>query len=417
MSSFVPDPLDDCLSPSGEEPRNSEHPQDPGRTNLVISEMAQVVIMNMLATLYLVIAMLFRFVASSVPGTLDVILPPLIEEPGHPESSSDPETQRIAIISIRATGLMLGFRRIPAGFHVTVTTDGAEWQTSSMPVHVDQAVVEWNERILLPSEPISKVLVSVYASFELGPMLGHGELLRTFEISIGELLDRSEKSNPIIFQPKAGEVISSCTSLFMTVVKRHFDQDDATVYPTIPSTSCDALILRTDASHRLLARYSRTQNSRDLDESITHFGHASDLCPVGHPCRPAALFNLASAKVVSCQGNETSLELDIAISLFQDTLDLRPTGHLDRAVTQLYLAVALLSRFAKRRFQADADAAEELLSDVLRACLANSHVYRAAVLVIEASALHQAGSIDVNDPGQEQPVGSMLPLSPNQLTR
>jgi hypothetical protein len=35
-----------------------------------------------------------------------------------------------------------------------------------------------------PSEPVSKVQVSVYASFELGPMLGHGELL-----------DRSEKSN------------------------------------------------------------------------------------------------------------------------------------------------------------------------------------------------------------------------------
>jgi hypothetical protein len=46
-----------------------------------------------------------------------------------------------------------------------------------------------------PSEPVFKVQVSVYASFELGPMLGHGELLRTFEISVGELLDRSEKSN------------------------------------------------------------------------------------------------------------------------------------------------------------------------------------------------------------------------------
>lgn len=310
MSNFVPDPLNDCPSPPGklEEPRNPEHPQDLGGA---ISEVVQVAIMTMLATLYLVIVMLFRFTTSSVPNALDVILPPLIEEPSHPDHPSDPEetlfsgTQRIAIISIRATDLTLGLRRIPAGFHVTITTDGAEWQTSNMPVHVDQAAVEWNERIPLPSEPVFKVQVSVYASFELGPMLGHGELLRTFEISVGELLDRSEKSNPIIFQPKAGEVISSCTSLFITVVKRHSDQRDAIIYPTTPSTSCDALILRTDAGHRLLARYGRTQNSRDLEESITHFRHASDLCPVGHPCRPAALFNLASAKVVNCQGNET----------------------------------------------------------------------------------------------------------------
>jgi hypothetical protein len=65
-----------------------------------------------------------------------------------------------------------------------------------MPVHLDQAVVEQNERVLLKvvlnsvfpvdieqdsrlSEPDSKVQVSVYASFELGPIFGHRELLLT----------------------------------------------------------------------------------------------------------------------------------------------------------------------------------------------------------------------------------------------
>jgi len=113
--------------------------------------------------------------------------------------------------AIHATDLTLGLLRIPAGFHVVVKTDGAEWQTSNKPVHVDQAVVEWNEPILLyvvlnlifPAgiekgsrlcETSSKVRVSVYASFELGPMLCHGEILRTFEISVLELLDRSENS-------------------------------------------------------------------------------------------------------------------------------------------------------------------------------------------------------------------------------
>jgi len=113
--------------------------------------------------------------------------------------------------AIRATDLTLGLLRIPAGFHVVVKTDGAESQTSNKPVHVDQAVVEWSESILLyvvlnlifpagiekdsrPCDTSSKVRVSVYASYELSPMLCHGEILRTFEISVRELLDRSENS-------------------------------------------------------------------------------------------------------------------------------------------------------------------------------------------------------------------------------
>ncbi|KAG1736958.1 hypothetical protein EDB19DRAFT_1004942 [Suillus lakei] len=257
------------------------------------------------------------------------------EEPSYPEHTQErhlSRVQQVVITAIRATDLTLGLRWITAGFHVVVGADGAECQTSNKPIDVDQAVVEWNERILLPCELSSKVWVSVYASFELGPMLGHGELLRTFEISGGELLDRSEKSHPISFQPKQQEVASPCTSLFMTVEQQLSDENDATMLcplTTLMSSDVDALILRTDAGHRLLARYCRTQNNGDLDQSLSHFERASDLCPMDHPCHPAALFNLATAKFVSCQVNGTYLDLDIPISLFQDALDLRPTGHPD----------------------------------------------------------------------------------------
>ncbi|KAG1724867.1 CHAT domain-containing protein [Suillus lakei] len=346
------------------------------------------------------------------------------EEPSFPGHVQDPGeihlsgVQQVVITAIRATDLALGLRHIPAGFHVTVNADGAECQTGNKPVDVDQAVVEWNEHILLPCEPSSKVRVSVYASFEVGHMLSHGELLRTFEISVGELLDRSEKSHPITFQPKQEEVVSPCASLFMTVEQRLSDENDAAVLcplTTLTSSDGDALILRTDAGYRLLARYRRTQNSSDLDESIIHFERASDLCPIDHPYRPAALFNLATAKLVSCQANGTYLDLEIPLSLFQDALDLRPTGHPDRPITQLHLAIALLSRFAIRGFQTDGDLAKELLREVLDVCHANSHIYRAALLVIETSALHPAGSTDASDLGQQRPAASMLPLSPNQL--
>ncbi|KAG0691936.1 hypothetical protein DFH29DRAFT_616684 [Suillus ampliporus] len=290
---------------------------------------------------------------------LDNPLPPLDEEPSHPEHSRDlgdvhmGDIQQVTITSILATDLGLGLRRVPAGFYVTVQADGTEWRTSNKPVHVDQVAVEWNERILLPSERSSKVRVSVYASFELGPMLGHGECLRTFDVSVGELRDRSENSRPFVFQPKAGDVVSSCTSFFATVEQRVSYEDDAPVFPPMaPSTSCDTQTSRlmTDAGHCLLTRYHRTQDSRDLDQSITHFQRASDLCPIDHPCHPAALFNLATAKFISCQVNGTYLDLDIPISLFQDALDMRLTGHPDRPVTQFHLSMALPVSFRETGF-------------------------------------------------------------------
>ncbi|KAG1730805.1 uncharacterized protein EDB91DRAFT_740853 [Suillus paluster] len=146
----------------------------------------------------------------------------------------------VGITSIRATDVSLGLRRIPVGFHVTVQADGAKWQTTNKVVHIDQAVVEWNERIPLPLEPSSKVWFRVYASFESSPMLGQGEPLRTFEISVGELLDRSERACPFTFQPKVGDVVSPCTSLFITVEQRNLHEDDAAVpYPITPSTSSE----------------------------------------------------------------------------------------------------------------------------------------------------------------------------------
>lgn len=51
--------------------------------------------------------------------------------------------------AIRATDLSIGLRRIPAGFNVVVKANGAEYQTSNLSIHVDQAVVEWHERIPL----------------------------------------------------------------------------------------------------------------------------------------------------------------------------------------------------------------------------------------------------------------------------
>ncbi|KAG1789916.1 CHAT domain-containing protein [Suillus variegatus] len=348
------------------------------------------------------------------------------EQPSYREPTQDSGEmqlsgpQQVVITAIRATDLTLGLRRIPAGFHTVVKVDSGEYETSNKSVNVDQTEVEWQERIVLPCDPSSKVRVSVYASFELGPMVCHGEALRTFEISVGELLNRSENLHPITFQPKQGEVVSACTSLFMRVEQQLCDQNDAAVLRPLTTVAChdmEVLALLTDAGHGLLARYRRTQNSGDIEQSIKHFERALNLCLMDHPYHPAALFNLATAKFVSCQADGRYLDLDILISHFQKALELRATDHPDRSATQLHLAIALLSRFAKRGFETDADAAKGLLSEVLKVCHANSHIYRAALIAMEMGALHSAGRIDANEIGQERPTTSMVPLSPNQLVR
>ncbi|OJA10755.1 hypothetical protein AZE42_04254 [Rhizopogon vesiculosus] len=358
-----------------------------------------------------------------VPDPLGGSLPLLGQESGHlPENPQEAEeihltdSRQIVITTIRASDLTLGLRRIPAGFYVMIQVDGAQWQTTLKHVEdLDVVTVEWNEQVVLPPEPSCKVRFRVYASFELGSMLGHGDLLRTFETSIAELLDRSENSRPIVFQPKMGEVVSPCTSLFIAVEQLVFSKTDVgALCPITVSTHNDMrnLMQLSDAGHCILGRFHRTQDFRDLDQSIMHFESARDLCPDGYPSRPAVLFNLAAARFISCQVKGTYLDLDIPISLFQEALDSHPTGHPDRPTTQLHLALALLSRFGTRGFQMDANAAEELLNEVLDVCHAKSHIYRSALLAINTHVLQTARSVDANALRAEGPV---VPWSPEEL--
>ncbi|KAG1871575.1 hypothetical protein F4604DRAFT_2013560 [Suillus subluteus] len=257
---------------------------------------------------------MFCFTTNSLPDPSNDTFPPLAEEPSHLEQyPQDPgETHLTGMQQIVIT---------------VIKTGSAESQTSNKPVYVDQAIVEWNERI---------------------PLI-----------------------TAIIFQPWQGEVLSLCTSMFVTVEQRSSDENDAAVPCPLPiPTSGDMDV---------------TQTSEDLDQSIKHFERVLGLCPMGYPCCAAAEFHLANMKFVNCQAKGIYLDLNIPINLFQDALYFRPTGHPDWPVTQLHLAIALLSLFATR-------GVKWLLM------------------------WPKARNTDANDLGQKQLAVSMLPLSPNQLS-
>ncbi|KAF8125432.1 hypothetical protein EV363DRAFT_630578 [Boletus edulis] len=112
------------------------------------------------------------------------------------------------ITSIRATGVALGLRRLPAGFYSVVHHSDLEWRTENKCSSVKDDVVEWGGPIPIPSDPSATVCLEVYAAFEFQPMLGTGEQLRKLTITAKQLLDRGEKHIPLIFLPKDGDIVS-----------------------------------------------------------------------------------------------------------------------------------------------------------------------------------------------------------------
>ncbi|KAG2032446.1 hypothetical protein BDR03DRAFT_1002577 [Suillus americanus] len=164
---------------------------------------------------------------NSVPDPLDDTLEALVSS----QVLNNPKTQdrhtslecnkSSLLVSIRATDLTLGLRRIPAGFHVVVKADGTECQISNKLVHVDQAVAEWNEPIHLHN-----------------------------------ILAQAGGSRIPVFMRVRSDFLTKTMPQFFA--------------PLLP-----------------------TQNStRDLNQSINHFEHALDICPMDPP------FSLAAAKVL-----------------------------------------------------------------------------------------------------------------------
>jgi hypothetical protein len=120
MSSFIPGHFGDHPPPLGEEPSRPESPQNPGQTNIVISDVLQVVNSTchlssfntyqcfskvILATLYFFVTLLFQFETDPVPDPVDDTLQALAEESSHPEQPQDSgETHTTGVPQVVVTG-------------------------------------------------------------------------------------------------------------------------------------------------------------------------------------------------------------------------------------------------------------------------------------------------------------------------
>ncbi|KAF8553280.1 hypothetical protein OG21DRAFT_1267504 [Imleria badia] len=278
---------------------------------------------------------------------------------------------------------------MPVGFHVLVQLDGTKRRTENKPVYLHDDVVEWDDGIQLPSEPSAKVQLSVCASFEFSPMLGNGEILRTVDICVGDLLDNT---HVVMFSPTQGEPISPCSSFLITTERRRShksdtasDHDDDFDWEE-PSD----LAQLTDQGHDALLRYRDDPRKESVAVSIGYFKHALLICPSDHRCHAVALCNLARVYFIKCQIDRESVGLMTSISYYREALGLRRVGHPDRPGTLLHLAEVLVYRYGKVGYEEFPGEIVELASEVQASCSEDSHERRAVDLALQTYALHKA---------------------------
>ena len=107
--------------------------------------------------------------------------------------------------------------------------------------------------------------------------------------------------------------------------------------------------------------------------------------------------------------DDTDLSLDVPLTLYRDALAARPVGHPDRPATLVQLAVVHLAQFEKRRHEADAAQAKELLYEAMRCSSAESHEKRAAIFVLQLQAGRKMAPVQaVNPSSVEQKSASGL---------
>ncbi|KAG6371208.1 hypothetical protein JVT61DRAFT_9832 [Boletus reticuloceps] len=297
------------------------------------------------------------------------------------------------ITSIRATRVAIGLRRFPAGFYTTVHHSGLEWKTENKCSSVKDDVVEWSGPIPIPSDPSAAVRLEVYASFEFQPMLGAGEQLRKLTITVKQLLDRSEKHIPFIFSPKDGDIVSPCSSIVVTVERRNDESSDSLASKVLGPLCSTTNVLEdaTNHGHSALSRYRKHGGKRDLECSIAEFGQALNTCPPNHPCRAAAQSNLATAKFILCQVDDTNASFEIPLGLYRNALVARPVGHADRPSTLIELAAVHLARFERLRDKLDGARVEASLHEAMELSSNDSHEKRAVSFMLQLYAGHRVG--------------------------
>ncbi|KAG1806948.1 hypothetical protein EV424DRAFT_1558581 [Suillus variegatus] len=203
--------------------------------------------------------------------------------------------------------------------------------------------------------------VEIRASYELGRMLGGGEVVGRLQMSWDELLNHGDEPFNLSFPPVRG--VHPSLKLKVAIVHACDDQDDI-----LFDSLVDCEIARdTDAGHAQFAKYVRHKRVSHLKRAVDHFQLVLDRCPVSHPDHATVLTNLAWAHLEGYIQNDLQ-DIDATTSLLRDTLVLRPQPHPDHPLSLYNLTQALTWRHNKKGTAADIWEAAQLYHELLPLC-------------------------------------------------
>ncbi|KAG0698608.1 hypothetical protein DFH29DRAFT_1002692 [Suillus ampliporus] len=136
--------------------------------------------------------------------------------------------QYVTLEVISGKNLKIPSGRIPAGIYVFVNLDSRRRWTSLAPVLFSDSSVAWGDTVTVSSHGSPQLSLEIRASFELGRMLGNGELIGKLETSWDELLRHGnepfvETTDEVYFIIGKGIARSPSNSFTSASFKRHFE--------------------------------------------------------------------------------------------------------------------------------------------------------------------------------------------------
>ncbi|KAG2135394.1 CHAT domain-containing protein [Suillus bovinus] len=260
---------------------------------------------------------------------------------------------------INGKNIRVPSERIPAGIYISINVDSRRCWKSAISVLSSDESVAWGNTVTLSSLASPALSIEIRASYELGQMLGGGEVIGKLEMSWDELLDHGDK-------PFGESILPTCVA----VVHDREDQDGALF---------DSLVLcevarETDAGHAQFSAYVTSKTVSYLNDAVEHFQLALEQCPVSHPDHATALTNLAWARLKGYVQNDLE-DIDSTTSLFRDALALRPQCHPDHPLSLYNLTEALTWRHDKKGAAADIREAAHLYHELLPLCLEGTYLH------------------------------------------
>ncbi|KAG1740421.1 CHAT domain-containing protein [Suillus paluster] len=258
---------------------------------------------------------------------------------------------------IRGHNLSVPSERIPAGIYVSIKLNERRGWKSAIRVLLSDCSVPWSDTVTLSPDVSPSLSLEIWASFELGRMLGQGELIGKLETSWDELLDHGDEPFDLSFPLIQGV----CPSLTLKTSVHPCGNDDGGQFDSI----IDYEIARyTNVGHTRFAEYITSKTVSRLNNAVEQFQLVLDQCPAGHLDHAAAVTNLARARLQGYIQNDLQ-DIDSTISLFRDALALHPQGHPDCPLSLYHLTKALIWRHHNQPTPADICESARLYHELL----------------------------------------------------